>query len=317
METFARSSVADGRSIGVAVGITFRGRRHFFAYGRADAATGTSVTPDTIFQIGSVTKIFTTAILGENVLLRINRLSQTLGDFTAELGPLSPATQPVTLQELGNFTAGLPSLPEECPPNDPPPGCLPNSRPTIAEYGAQDFASYFDGFQAPPLPAPYDYSDISTGIIGLLLGANPGQPLADSALRGWFSLVRERITTPLGMKDMFLFREQATADQQLRLAKGYAQALAAATVGPSGSVEAIELVSPGHNYEVAPVVTIRGGGGTGATAKANIGGGTVTKIDVVHGGHDYVAPPEISFSGPGTPRPRPSSPTGAWWRSAS
>src|SRR5262249_7345394 len=152
---------------------------------------------------------------------------------------------------------------------------------------------------APPLPAPYDYSDISTGIIGLLLGADPGQPLADSALRGWLALVQQRITTPLGMKDTLLFPPETSADQQLRLAQGYSQALATATVGRGGKVEAIRVASQGQNYAGAPLVSIRGGGGTGATATAHIGDQSVMKIDVMHGGQDYVAPPEISFSGGG------------------
>jgi CubicO group peptidase (beta-lactamase class C family) len=299
VEAFARSSVDDGTSVGVAVGVTFRGQRHLFAYGLADATSGTLVTPDTIFQIGSVTKVFTTAILGENVLLGINRLSQTLADFTTQLGPLHPRTQAVTLQELGNFTAGLPSTPEECTSPHHPPGCLPNGRPTIAEYGAQDFATYFDDFRAQKLPAHYDYSDISTGIIGLLLGANRKTPLADSALQGWLDLVEERITTPLGMRDTFLFPEQATSDQVRRQARGYEQALATAGVSASGVVEKIDLESFGKGYASEPLVTIRGGGGAGATAQANIVDRSVTTIDVVDGGHDYVASPKVTFSGSG------------------
>ena len=78
VKTFAKSSVEDGTATGVAVGITYRGRSQFFSYGIADAATGAPVTPRTVFQIGSVTKVFTTAVLGENLAVGTIQLSQTL-----------------------------------------------------------------------------------------------------------------------------------------------------------------------------------------------------------------------------------------------
>ena len=119
-ETFAKSAVENGLAIGASVGITLRGRPHFFAYGLADIPTGTPTTPDTIYQIGSVTKIFTTAMLGQNIVIGINQLSEPPARFTGELGALDPFTAAVTLEELGDFTAGLPSTPP-CPrpPADP------------------------------------------------------------------------------------------------------------------------------------------------------------------------------------------------------
>lgn len=241
VKTFTKSSVEDGTPTGVAVGITYRGRNQFFSYGLADTVTGAPVTPRTIFQIGSVTKAFTTAILGENLALGINRLSQTLADFTAELGPLGAGASQVTLEELGDFTAGYPSDPIRCTKGvaGDPPGCIPNDRPTIDQYTAGDFLTYLQNFPPVGPPGPYLYSDLSTGLIGLLLGATPGQPIDNSALDGWYTLVNARITEVLGMKDTFLDPTKATPSQQRRAASGYQQALATATVA-GGQVTAIK-----------------------------------------------------------------------------
>src|SRR5262249_62288454 len=69
MQTFAQPAVDTGAAVGIAVGVTYRGRRpQFFSYGTANVADGTAVTPDTIFEMGSGTKVVPTALLGDAVL---------------------------------------------------------------------------------------------------------------------------------------------------------------------------------------------------------------------------------------------------------
>ncbi len=296
VETFARSAVDDGAAVGVSVGVTFRGRTpQFFAYGLANFGERTLVTPDTIFEIGSVTKVFTTALLGWNVHTGVNKLNEPLSRFSDLVGFMRRPTQGVNLRELGDFTAAFPSTPPLCSDSPATPGCLPNGRPTIGEYGAQDLLDYFRSFVAPHLPAPYNYSDISTGLIGLILGSRRNAPMDNTAVEGWLDLVSQRITGPLGMNDTFLI---ATPNQQPRLAAGYAQALAKATVADDGKVTGISLVSPGFGYSGTPAVRIVGGGGADAVALAIVdGSGGVKGIDVTTPGQGYVAPPVVEFGG--------------------
>src|SRR5262245_51413985 len=176
MESFAKPAVGTGSAVGIAVGVTYRGRpAQFFSYGTANVADGTAVTPDTIFEMGSVTKVFTTALLADAVLDGRLELNLPLSRLETLLGTMQPSTQAVTLLNLGDFTSGLlESIPPECPTPTPPrpPGCIPNFRPTISEYGAQDLLDYFRAFSAPQLPGPYFYSNISIGLIGVILGSN-------------------------------------------------------------------------------------------------------------------------------------------------
>src|SRR5215468_6348837 len=107
METFARPAVDKGAAVGIAVGVTYRGRPpQFFSYGTANVADGTAVTPDTIFEMGSVTKSFTTALLGDAVLAGRLKLNLPLSRLEALLGPVPRSTGAVTLLNLGDFTAG-------------------------------------------------------------------------------------------------------------------------------------------------------------------------------------------------------------------
>ena len=304
METFARPAVDKGGAVGIAVGVTYRGRPpQFFSLGRANIATGTAVTPDTIFQMGSVTKVFTTALLGDAVLAGRLKLPLPLSRLEALLGAMPMSTQAVTLLNLGDFTSGLPTTPALCPTPIPPlpPGCLPNGRPTIGQYGAQDLLDYLRAFSAPRMPAPWLYSDISTGLIGLILGSDLDGPMGDGAVRGWLDLLRQRIADPLRMTDTFLFDHDASPGQRARLAAGYSPPTVDATASGGGLV--ITGFTGGYNYSSPPTATVIGGGGVGAAVATSIDDtGSIASIEVTQPGQGYVAPAQVVFGGdPTTP----------------
>ena len=65
-------------------------------------------------------------------------------------------------------------------------------------------------------------------------------------------------------------------------------------------IEAIEITDHGFGYVSAPVITITGGGGTGATARAAfsvVSGGTVTNIIITNPGSGYTSAPTINITG--------------------
>ena len=61
-------------------------------------------------------------------------------------------------------------------------------------------------------------------------------------------------------------------------------------------VDSIEVVYGGTNYSAAPTITISGGGGTGATAVANILNGEVVTVTVTNSGSGYTSNPTITLS---------------------
>lgn len=303
----AQPVVAGGAAVGVGVAVIRAGQPpRFFTYGDAAlAATGNRpFSPDTLFQIGSVTKVFTTNLLGQAVADGRLRLHQPLSSFRRQLGPLQPLTSQVTLAELGAFTGGMGDLAPICGAT-PTPGCLPSPRPVPADYSAQAFAAFFraslpTNYQlAPPqpvaaLPAPYYYSDFSTGMIGLLLGGASGDRLSNTALRDWYRELDRRLLRPLGMRHTFLhLRAGAT-----NVAKGYETALADAQVA-NGRIVEITLSSAGGLYDEVPPVRIRGGGGGGAAATASVTEGGISAITLDSGGNGYTAPASVIFTGAG------------------
>src|SRR5690606_18410825 len=61
------SAVTAHKIPGLIVGVTHRGKHHFYSVGVASRASNQPVTPDTLFELGSISKIFnvTLAALAE------------------------------------------------------------------------------------------------------------------------------------------------------------------------------------------------------------------------------------------------------------
>ena len=191
------------RSIpGLAVGLSWGGRTYFFPYGRVNSR-GDLFKPDTLVEIGSCTKVFTTTLLALAVAHGQMSLSDSIQKYMPEAIPLRPAAQQVTPLELADFTSGM--------PNDPPD--LPRSleRRSIDHYTTRDFMNFVRDWEPPtPLPAPYHYSNAGIGLLGYLV--------ADAAGKSWEGLLNAEITGPLQMPDTVL---RPSRQQRHRLAQGH------------------------------------------------------------------------------------------------
>jgi len=305
-DTYAKQAISSGQAIGIGVAVVLRGQKpQFFTYGDAVVESGGNpavpFTPNSLFQIGSVTKVFTTNLLGQAVTKGQLGLNTPLSDFHKQLGTLKPSMGAVTLKQLADFTGGIADYAPLCTQSKVP-GCLPSGRPTLKQYDGQDFATYFantvpQNFSANPpkparkLPAPYYYSDFGVGLLGLLL-AERDKPLSNADVAGWNTKIKRQILNPLNMRRTYLNVPKARSGL---IAAGYNQATARASVD-NGAIADIDLITPGGLYTSAPKVRITGGGGTGAKAVAELDGERVGKINVTAGGSGYVAPATVTFT---------------------
>lgn len=75
-----------------------------------------------------------------------------------------------------------------------------------------------------------------------------------------------------------------------------------ASAGATLGVSTIVVRNGGSGYGTAPTVTITGGGGTGATAVAQVKNGVVTAIELTNfGNDDYTSAPTVTIAAPDTP----------------
>ena len=65
-----------------------------------------------------------------------------------------------------------------------------------------------------------------------------------------------------------------------------------------GFVTNVSVILPGDGYVSIPNVSFLGGGGTGASARAQLVAGKVSSIDIISSGHGYSSPPDVLIDPP-------------------
>ncbi|WP_187371360.1 serine hydrolase domain-containing protein [Methylobacterium oryzihabitans] len=189
---------------GVIVGVSWQGRRSYFGYA---ATGGQPFGSDTIVEVGSITKVFTTALFAQALREGRMQAEAPLRSLMPERR-LSACTGRITPLQLADFQSGMPELPPDVPRDLAQRG--------IDTYTARDFLDWVarwpgggDGDDCA-LPAPYRYSNASIGLLGILVAERLGAP--------WADLVHSRITAPLGMGSTAI---RVPEEQRDRLAQGH------------------------------------------------------------------------------------------------
>ncbi len=177
------------------------GAWHFALAGEPFAAGHPAVAPERVlFEIGSISKVFTGLLLADAVVEGKLGLDDTLARRLPEVHFRHAATGAVTLRELATHTSCLPRLPTNMAGAD--------TADPYARYDRKTLFAYLEGAESagePPCTA--DYSNLGFGTLGVVLEEAYGKP--------WAALVAEKITGPLGMGDT---AQELSADQESRFA---------------------------------------------------------------------------------------------------
>ena len=178
--------------------------RNVTVYGQSDSANNRALDADTVFEIGSITKVFT-ALLFADMVLR------------GEVAPDDPAAKylpdsvkvpdfegaPITLLDLATYTSGLPRMPSNFAPKDP-------NNPYL-DYTVERLYDYLSNHKLGFKPGKhYEYANLGFGLLGHILERRAG--------RSYEELVVSRICAPLGMDDT---RITLSSSMQQRLARGH------------------------------------------------------------------------------------------------
>jgi D-alanyl-D-alanine-carboxypeptidase/D-alanyl-D-alanine-endopeptidase len=181
-------------AVGIVVGVIDPQGRRIISYGHRNAGDARPLNGDTVFEIASVTKVFTALLLADMV----QKNEVALSDPASKYLPFAAIKLPernghlITLVDLATHTSGLPFMPEDAPPfNDP----------TAARYSAGDLKRYLASYQLTrDIGSEWDYSNIGYCVLSEALAARTGKDHASPA-RTIKDLIRQRVLIPLKMAD--------------------------------------------------------------------------------------------------------------------
>lgn len=183
----------DKRAPGIVVGMIADDPQESWVvgYGRLSATDEHVPDGDTVFEIGSITKVFTGILLAQAVLNGEVKLDDPISMYLPE-GVTAPEYKgkSITLLDLATHTSGLP-------------------RDIYNIYTFEQMYAYLSGYRLTYEPGPsYEYSNYGMGLLGNILVQRASQ--AD-----YEALLLDRICRPLGMDST---RVQLTAEMQSGLA---------------------------------------------------------------------------------------------------
>ncbi len=179
-----RDNVNNGKHQSLFVGIVDENDVEYYYYGET-AKDENPIDENTIFEIGSVTKVFTTLILADMVEKGEVNLNDPIDKFLPE-GVSTPSKngRTITLFDLATHSSGLPRMPDNFPISD------------MNEQFQYDREEMYDSLSKVELSreigSEYEYSNFGVSLLGHILSLQAGQSYEE--------LLQERVLDKFGLE---------------------------------------------------------------------------------------------------------------------
>jgi D-alanyl-D-alanine-carboxypeptidase/D-alanyl-D-alanine-endopeptidase len=204
-----RARVDNGYNVGIIVGVVDQQGTRYFSYGETEFGNGITPDENSVFEIGSISKVFTSILLADMIARGEVKLDDPIQLYLPD-GVTAPtrSERSITPYDLATHTSGLPRMPNNFSPAD--------ATNPYADYTVAQMYEFLDGYTLRrDIGSQYEYSNFGAGLLGNLLASAAGMTYED--------LIEQRITSVLGMDDTSI---ELTPDQQRRLATGHVGTMA-------------------------------------------------------------------------------------------
>jgi len=137
-----------------------------------------------LFEIGSITKVFTALLLADMAARGEVRLDDPVAKYLPAGALADHGHRPITLRDLASHYSGMPRLPANLSFKD--------LGDPYADFGEVELLAFLKSWTPPRAPgAMFEYSNFGAGLLGYALGRARGKP--------YEKLIEDRILKPLGM----------------------------------------------------------------------------------------------------------------------
>ncbi len=191
------NDLGPGTGAGVTVAVYAHGQRRIFCYGEA--------RPDSIYEIGSMTKTFTGLLLAQMVAQGKLKVDDPVRELLPPGTVAKPQGAEITLLDLAAQRSGLPPMPDNI--------SVANLDQPYADYHAADLFAYLGKHGVEnPTHAPSQFGSLGFGLLGAAL--------ANRAGKAYGALIQDEIAGPLGLRDTAI---TLAPEQKARMIAGHDQ----------------------------------------------------------------------------------------------
>ena len=186
VDSVARTYIQKSNTVGVCIGILKDGKIATYGYGETVKGNKKIPNADNFFEIGSITKTFTSILLAfyvnEGKLKLTDPVTKYLPDSVAD----NPALKDITLLNLSNHTSGLARIPDNMENH------AADYLNPYKDYTKELMFAYLKSCKITGKPgAQYAYSNLGVALLGTIL-----EQLSSKTFE---QMVTEVICKPLGM----------------------------------------------------------------------------------------------------------------------
>lgn len=197
------SAIADYDIPGLVVGVTIKGKHYFYATGLASREENKAVSTDTIFELGSISKVFNASLAALAEQRRILNLDETVSDRIAKLR--GSAFGDLSLMDLATHTTG--GLPLQVPKS------------------IKDVSGLIDWLAdwKPRQVGTRSYSNVSIGLLGHITADAFGMSFMDASEKVLFpamGLESTWVKVPAAAMESYAFGYDRRTNEPIRVNPG-------------------------------------------------------------------------------------------------
>lgn len=202
----AKTYISLEENVGLVIGVVKQGRTRLFSYGKV--AKDSDIQPDgnTIFEIGSITKVFTTTVLADMINDGLVDLNDPIQKYLPNsIKAPTYDNKEITLLHLATHTSALPCLPDNLE------ATIKDVNNPYANYTVNDLYQFLSKYKiTKEIGEEYEYSNLGGGLLGHILALKSGMTYEE--------LVLKRICDKLRMRDTGI---TLSPEQEKRSATGH------------------------------------------------------------------------------------------------
>jgi len=186
VKSFILDQIVNKSKAAIVIGFVDPNGTRIFSFGNMSTRHNIPVNENTLFNIGSITKTFTTLLLADMVKQGLVNLTDPIERYLPSSVKVPEFNgQKITLEHLATHTSGLPEF---------PPNLLDNNGNIIESYNANQLYQALSNTKLTRAPgSQFQYSSFGMGLLGQILSLKAGV--------SYNQLVKDRILNVLGMND--------------------------------------------------------------------------------------------------------------------